>query len=120
VLERSKNADGKPCCEKCRVPNYKVILRGVWGGIEVYQDDDGRVFDANTSEYIGSDYLGEVDPTQKNKLIRVVLTVAHLDGDIENNDLSNLMALCQKCHLQHDDIQHRTNARLTRERKKET
>lgn len=33
---------------------------------------------------------------------RVVLTIAHLDQVIENNDPSNLRALCQRCHLRHD------------------
>lgn len=33
---------------------------------------------------------------------RIILTVAHLDRDRTNNDLSNLAALCQRCHLNHD------------------
>lgn len=37
---------------------------------------------------------------------RVVLTVAHLDHNPANNDLSNLRALCQACHLHHDVGQH--------------
>ena len=32
----------------------------------------------------------------------VVLTVAHLDHDTRNNDLENLRALCQYCHLNYD------------------
>lgn len=33
---------------------------------------------------------------------KVVLTVAHLDHDISNNNYSNLKAMCQKCHLTYD------------------
>lgn len=33
---------------------------------------------------------------------RVVLTIAHLDQQPENNDPSNLRALCQRCHLRFD------------------
>jgi Holliday junction resolvase RusA-like endonuclease len=33
---------------------------------------------------------------------RVVLTIAHLDQNPENNDRGNLRALCQRCHLRHD------------------
>ena len=33
---------------------------------------------------------------------RIVLAVAHLDQKPENNHSSNLAALCQKCHLAHD------------------
>lgn len=94
-MERAKN-----CCELCKVPNYKEILRGTWNDRECYQDDDGTIYDANTSEVMGSDYVGEVHPT--NKLIKVVLTIAHLDHDVINNDPGNLKALCQRCHNRHD------------------
>jgi hypothetical protein len=33
---------------------------------------------------------------------RVILTVAHLDHDIANNEDSNLMAMCQLCHNRYD------------------
>lgn len=36
----------------------------------------------------------------------VVLTVAHLDHDLSSNELDNLAALCQRCHLEHDRDQH--------------
>ncbi len=50
--------------------------------------------------------------------VKIVLTIAHLDHDVTNNDYSNLQALCQKCHLKLDLEQHRTNAAATRARKK--
>lgn len=40
---------------------------------------------------------------------KVVLTVAHIDHDKENNRFNNLAALCQKCHLNHDIHQHTQN-----------
>lgn len=33
---------------------------------------------------------------------RISLAVAHLDQQPENNHYSNLAALCQKCHINHD------------------
>jgi hypothetical protein len=48
----------------------------------------------------------------------VVLTIAHLDQDIEHNDPDNLAALCQKCHLLWDRPWHLINAGLTRDRHK--
>jgi hypothetical protein len=33
---------------------------------------------------------------------RVILTVAHLDHNRDNNSFFNLSALCQKCHLDYD------------------
>ncbi len=46
----------------------------------------------------------------------IVLTIAHMDQDIQNNDPLNLMALCQRCHLRHDRPHHLINASLTRDR----
>lgn len=45
-------------------------------------------------------------PITKSK---VVLTVAHVDQDKNNNALLNLAALCQRCHLRHDRDQHTIN-----------
>lgn len=49
---------------------------------------------------------------------KVVLTVAHLDHEPENNgepgDRPNLMAMCQRCHLTYDAKHHSKNARVTR------
>lgn len=33
------------------------------------------------------------------KLIRIILQVHHKDDNKRNNDFSNLITLCQKCHL---------------------
>jgi hypothetical protein len=52
---------------------------------------------------------------------KVVLTVAHLDHQPENNgapgDRPNLMAMCQRCHLTYDAKHHAKNAAVTRRRK---
>ena len=45
---------------------------------------------------------------------RVVLTVAHLDHQPENNDPENLRAWCQRCHLTYDAGHHADTARRTR------
>ena len=44
----------------------------------------------------------------------VVLTVGHLDHVPENNELENLRAWCQRCHLTYDAKHHAENARATR------
>lgn len=48
---------------------------------------------------------------------RVVLTIAHIDHDVENNADENLAALCQRCHLRHDAQEHARHAAETRRRK---
>jgi hypothetical protein len=45
---------------------------------------------------------------------KVVLTIAHMDRDKTNNDLDNLRALCQRCHLRHDIAQHVANRKYGR------
>jgi len=46
--------------------------------------------------------------------VKVVLTVAHVDHDEQNSDPSNLLALCQRCHLVMDGA---NNAARRRERR---
>jgi len=48
------------------------------------------------------------------KIIKIVLTIAHLDHTPENCDPSNLKALCQRCHLAYDAEHHARNAAATR------
>ena len=45
---------------------------------------------------------------------KVVLTVAHLDHDTGHNDLGNLRAMCQRCHLTYDAKLHAAHAAQTR------
>jgi hypothetical protein len=47
-------------------------------------------------------------------LVRIVLTIAHLDHIPENCDESNLRAWCQRCHLTYDAAEHAKTARRTR------
>lgn len=59
---------------------------------------------------------GEPHPTTGSK---VVLTVAHVhDPDPMNCSDSNLAALCQRCHLNHDRPHHIAKARRARRAKK--
>lgn len=101
-------------CERCQVPNGAIICRGKWGSTDVYQNDDGQIFCADTGKDMGSSYVGDVWVGGKQTLTKVVLTIAHLDHDITNNQYTNLQALCQRCHLGHDKYLHRANARNTR------
>lgn len=50
---------------------------------------------------------------------KVVLTVAHIDHDKTNNRFSNLAALCQKCHLNHDLPHHIENRKYGRNWKRD-
>jgi hypothetical protein len=45
---------------------------------------------------------------------KVILTVAHVDHNKNNNRFFNLAALCQRCHLTHDKEQHADNRKYGR------
>ena len=114
ILARANN-----CCEQCKVPNYAVICRGRWKGEDVYQNDDGQIFSATDGGYLGSSYVGDIwGEGVKQVVLKVVLTVAHMEHDLSTHEDEDLNALCQTCHLRHDKKLHSENARQTRDKKK--
>lgn len=97
-----ERAGGK--CENCAKPDRASILvtrGGYWrdtsGAKPVWRGDNG---DQARPPHAWVQYT-----------IRVVLMVAHLDHDPENNSEANLRLLCQHCHLKHDYWFHRATAR---------
>lgn len=106
ILARAGN-----CCERCKAPNLTMIARGEGRHAGAYMTDDAEVIDAETGEVLGqcrmSDYA-------VSRMVRVVLTIAHLDHTPENCSDDNLRALCQRCHLRYDAEHHRVNAQATR------
>ena len=56
-------------------------------------------------ELFGGQKAGEMwsmSESKSLKVIKIVLTIAHLDHQPENNDENNLKALCQQCHNRYD------------------
>jgi len=94
ILKRAENK-----CEFCGIANYSRGYREPDGTFklesDIYEDD----WDSTYSSY---------------KLIKIVLTIAHLDHNINNNDYNNLKALCQRCHLNYDKVHHKESRRKTR------
>lgn len=106
---RFERAGGK--CEKCSAPNGELIARGVASDAGTYMLSDGKVFCEETGEHLGYAKGSEYNA---KRLTNVVLTVAHLDHQPENNAEENLKALCQKCHLTHDADHHKATRAKTR------
>lgn len=92
ILQRANN-----CCEVCGVKNY----------VTGYRYKDGTFI---VSEGIQQDIDYILDD---NKIIKIILTIAHLDHDINNNDYANLKAMCQRCHLRYD-IEHHKETKRTK------
>lgn len=99
-------------CEWCGAPNKTEIQRRPqhrfqYPGLEKYdidwvlythmQNADGVAEPTNTMTWKRLRFFG---------LTRIILTVAHLDRNPGNNEPENLAALCQRCHLRHDIMQH--------------
>ncbi len=96
ILYRAGN-----CCEKCRTPNgakmYSVTLK--------IQDEDGRYKPkAYWSSVMGDALRAARFNRELISEVKVVLTVAHLDHDEENWNVTDdrLMAMCQHCHINND------------------
>lgn len=104
-------------CKWCNVPNGQLGARDVsgnwhnWPELDSYNSDVGFALFGNYP-----------------KIIKIILTVAHLGvslpdgspGDKHNKmDVrdENLAALCQRCHLNYDRDEHKTNAAKTRHKK---
>jgi 5-methylcytosine-specific restriction endonuclease McrA len=86
-------------CEFCGIPNHE----------KGYRDKEGKWYSEETVAAelaAGSDLLGDgglLRFTVSKKVIKIVLTVAHLDHTPENNEPGNLRALCQRCHNKYDN-----------------
>lgn len=52
------------------------------------------------------------------KIVKVVLTVAHLDQNPRNNNRANLRCLCAACHLEYDRPYNLAKAAVTRRRQR--
>ncbi len=101
VLERAKH-----CCEvdDCGLHNYAIIHRYGKGIKDWELWPEGMQSEAWSLDNI--------------KSTKIILTIAHLDHDITNNQMSNLKAMCQRCHLLYDKEHHSKNARAIRKNKK--
>lgn len=97
ILERAGH-----CCEFCSVANYAYGAR----------DKHGEWHDENSIHHLNSD-MGEMLFGEFPNMIRIVLTIAHLDHNPRNNDYSNLRALCQRCHNRHDMAHRQANRART-------
>lgn len=85
------------CCEFCGVMNH-VWIRRAKENSAVY-----RYWYNCIKEWVSQDTIPErFQQFTFMKPIKIILTIAHLDQDITNNDYANLAALCQRCHLGHD------------------
>jgi 5-methylcytosine-specific restriction endonuclease McrA len=102
---RIRERDGQTC-KWCGVPNGAIIRR--------LEDGESYTY---YGQYTTKAEWGAKWARLRPKVIRVVLTVAHINHDTADNSNGNLVALCQRCHLRHDAKYHAQNAARTRREK---
>ena len=68
-------------------------------------------------EFCGVKNYAWVKRSDPERVIKIILTIAHLDHQPENCDPENLKALCQRCHCRYDRKHRQGNARRTRREK---
>ena len=102
----------KARCERCRRPHLTRLV----------QLADGRWFDEPSGQWRGDDGAEAAWPDMIELMggsrRRYALGTAHLDHDPQNSRWANLAALCQRCHLAHDRLEHRRRRRLTHLRRR--
>ena len=99
ILKRAED-----CCEFCGVHNYETGFRE--------EDGNFRIESTINNWELAENY-------DYKKLIKIILTIAHLDHNINNNKYDNLKALCQRCHLKYDSKFHSHNRKQNRNNKKQ-
>ena len=98
VRERSGNV-----CEECGVKNYSLGGRlpgGRWMKAEPTGDNGLRLTWPDPGTY---HWCSDGERREVLRIIRIVLTVAHLDhDDLETRDITRLRHWCQRCHNRYD------------------
>lgn len=110
ILERAGH-----CCEECGRPNRRnvaVFKCGCWDISYAPGYAGGRGIWSHRR--YGCESRHEDTP----RIVRTVLTIAHLNQTPGDDREENLAALCNLHHLRLDHVQHMTNSRATRNRKR--
>jgi hypothetical protein len=101
-------------CEKCSVANYALGGRtrdGRWHRALPLGEHGLHLAWPTPGAYSWCTY-GE--HRHLLRIVKIVCTTAHIDHVPEHCDDSNLLFLCQRCHLLHDQQHHSETAYATR------
>ena len=78
-----------------RRANWKCEFCGVQSRAIGYREKDGTFVECDS-------YMQKWAIDHGFKIIKIVLTIMHLDHDITNNEYTNLKSGCQRCHNKYD------------------
>jgi uncharacterized metal-binding protein len=100
-------------CETCGAPHMTMVARGAYSGRDAYMViDTCEVFCAETGLKMTT--LRSTSDFNAERVLRIVLTVAHLNHEEADCRDENLRHLCQRHHLRLDAKHHAKNAARTR------
>ena len=124
--KRIREREGQRCAW-CKAPNRQVVVRSIDG--TEYMTTDGeefRCYAADNGEFLGlynPHHYSDYDRWRSDGT-RIVLTVAHLNGDSGPCQCEprcaredHVVALCQRCHLRYDSDRHARNRRENRRKR---
>ncbi|MBP2316072.1 hypothetical protein [Azospirillum soli] len=92
------------CCARPHGHEVRCLPDGRWFDVEAHTWRDARGKAAPWPDVV--DYA-------RHRTTRVILATCHRDHDPANLRPANLVALCQRCHLEHDRAEHRRRFRVT-------
>lgn len=102
----------------CTARQYSI---GIWhrpeGGAHQWAEQYEPEATFSEARQTAAEAWWEVQHVGGDKLIVIVLTVAHLNHQPEDCRPENLAAMCQRHHLAYDHDHHRANAQATRRAK---
>jgi len=104
------------CCEECGVKNHALggrLRDGTFLKARPTGDNGLRLTWPREGEWA---WCGDKDAIQL-RIIRIVCTVAHVDGKLEDHSDDNLRFWCQRCHNRHDARSRQEHATITRHEK---
>lgn len=105
------------CCEECGVRNHALggrLRDGTFLKAKPTGDNGLRITWPSPGDW---DWCGDINSGVKLRIIKIVCTVAHLDGKLVDHSESNLAFLCQRCHNRLDARWRQENAAITRAEK---
>ena len=96
ILKRAGNK-----CEVCELKNHSIVY-----AIKLWVKEISR-YKFRTLWFSSEQDAKREDNYNNIKPVKVVLTIAHLDHDETNHEVTDdrLMAMCQLCHLRYDAVE---------------
>jgi hypothetical protein len=100
IVPRIRKRSGNKC-EKCGIPNSSIIF-----SVPIYVRTGSKRYGPRAIWFSSHSDAARLDAIRigEIKQVKVVLTVAHMDHDEHNHEVSDdrLAHWCQKCHLEYD------------------